>query len=575
MASCLLLFFAPLAENTSMTVVETSRASAGKPMVGWVMLLGLLALVAGGKSILYGTLDPDCFWHMRVAEQLCRDGIGPIVDELSFASLRTPWTPYSWLAELGMKWLWDVGGFRAAIAAEATLVAAIVVLLGLACRETSATGETSAAGKASATGETRATGSLLPVSDPTDHGPASSPQHKPRLLAATVATAFGAFWCLPYLSFRPATAAIALLTLCTWLLLRDRRLGERTTAVWAIPPLTALLVNIHLYAIMVPMWIGALLLGAIWERRTQCIKDSRPLCFELHSEQRGRESLMRRRIRRYALLVLLSGIACLMTPMLPGLVRTAMHYQFGDPMVASRRIAELQPFWTDGMGKIAAALVLAFLFALAWNRRRVRAGEWLWLALSAVMLLRLGRFMLLFAPIAAPLLALTLPTLSDRVLGRRLIRVALAGVLIAAVLRIGMGFPDGHVDFYKWLNRDRGPDARSYPSAAADFVLQHITPSSKRIVNEFTWGGYLAWHLAGHYQVLLDGRTQLYPRELWQTVYLGDDEQQRMAFLADTHADAAVLPREKSRFRSSLETLGWTSVFQDELAEVMVPPRHP
>ena len=52
-------------------------------------------------------LDPDCFWHIRVAEQLEREGIHPIVDQLSFASIKDPWTPYSWLAELGMKWVWD------------------------------------------------------------------------------------------------------------------------------------------------------------------------------------------------------------------------------------------------------------------------------------------------------------------------------------------------------------------------------------------------------------------------------------------------------------------------------------
>jgi hypothetical protein len=56
---------------------------------------------AASKSILYDTLDPDCFWHLRVAEQLQRDGIRPLVDPMSFMSIKDPWTPYSWLAELG------------------------------------------------------------------------------------------------------------------------------------------------------------------------------------------------------------------------------------------------------------------------------------------------------------------------------------------------------------------------------------------------------------------------------------------------------------------------------------------
>ena len=66
---------------------------------GFWLLIAMLALVAGGKAILYDTLDPDCFWHLRVAAQLEHDGIGPIVDHLSFASSPQPWTPYSWLGE--------------------------------------------------------------------------------------------------------------------------------------------------------------------------------------------------------------------------------------------------------------------------------------------------------------------------------------------------------------------------------------------------------------------------------------------------------------------------------------------
>jgi len=53
---------------------------------GWLQLLALLVLLTASKSILYDTLDPDCFWHLRVADQLDRQGIGPLVDDLSFMS---------------------------------------------------------------------------------------------------------------------------------------------------------------------------------------------------------------------------------------------------------------------------------------------------------------------------------------------------------------------------------------------------------------------------------------------------------------------------------------------------------
>ena len=90
-----------------------------RPSRGFVLTIAVLALAAAGKAVLYDTLDPDCFWHLRVAAQLERDGVGSLVDEISFASIKQSWTPYSWLAELGMKALWDSAGWRAAVLAQA------------------------------------------------------------------------------------------------------------------------------------------------------------------------------------------------------------------------------------------------------------------------------------------------------------------------------------------------------------------------------------------------------------------------------------------------------------------------
>ena len=67
------------------------------------MLVAMLSLVAAGKAVLFDTLDPDSFLHMLAADQMLHDGIGPIVDKQSFASIQTPWTPYSWLGAMTMK----------------------------------------------------------------------------------------------------------------------------------------------------------------------------------------------------------------------------------------------------------------------------------------------------------------------------------------------------------------------------------------------------------------------------------------------------------------------------------------
>ena len=86
------------------------------PRVSFWLLISMIAAVGAGKAIISDSTDLDLFWHLRVAEQLHTDGIGPLVDRISFSSIQTPWTPYSWLAELGMRWLWDTFGWRSVAA---------------------------------------------------------------------------------------------------------------------------------------------------------------------------------------------------------------------------------------------------------------------------------------------------------------------------------------------------------------------------------------------------------------------------------------------------------------------------
>src|SRR5437764_2214983 len=164
-----------------MSSLPAAGCARRKPFAGFVLLIGLLVLVAGAKAVLYDTLDPDCFWHLRVGDQLWREGVGPLKDSLSFASMPEPWTPYSWLAEMGMSKLWALGGLRAAVLAAALLAAGTMGMIALACRQ--------------------AIGAAL------DDGPADAVTESRRFLATIVATAFACVLSLPYLSFRPVTGA--------------------------------------------------------------------------------------------------------------------------------------------------------------------------------------------------------------------------------------------------------------------------------------------------------------------------------------------------------------------------------
>jgi hypothetical protein len=303
------------------------------------------------------------------------------------------------------------------------------------------------------------------------------------------------------------------------------------------------------------MWVATLWLGSLWERY-RAIPENVPEA--------------NRRLTRYGWLLAATSIACLATPMLRGVIGAIFHYQSHDPMVASGEIAEMRPFYTGATGPFSAAIVLSMLGCAIRRRQMLRPGEWIWFATSLALLFRLGRFAPPFAIVAAPIFALTMPRLSSRVLNKRPVEAVMAIVLLIGVARIGLSFPRANMTLDKWLQR-QGPDIATYPCGAADYVQANIHPTTGKLINEFTWGGYLQWRFAGRYQTLLDGRTQLFSPEFWHATYLGT-EQDRADYLSKIHADAAILPIKNSKFEKVLEQQGWQIAYRDPWATVLIPP---
>ena len=480
-------------------ISERSATASWERVSGFWLLIGLLMLVAAGKVIQSDTMDPDAFWHLRVADQLLRDGLHPLVDQISFASLKTPWTPYSWLAELLMKGVWDAAGFRGAILLTAACSAAIVYFIALGCRAR-----------------------LTQSND----------------IAIALCTAVGAFFTLPFISFRPVTFALVILGAIAWLLSIDRK--ARTRWVWLCVPLTLLETNLHLYSVIGVIFAMLSALGSAF--------DDRPLL-----------------CRRTSLALAMLLAACC-TPMLPGAIATALHYNAADPMVASNFITEMRPFYTGGTGHISLAIVVLIAVLCVWQRKSLSVTDWLWLGLSLVLLFRLGRFSPVFAIIAMPIATRSLPFLGGSALRKPIVKIALIGVIGAGITSVASAYP-WDASFDAWLNRNNA----TYPTAAADFMDAQIIPREHQLINEFNWGGYLAWRLGDRYQVLMDGRTQLYAPAFWYQTHLGNTAA-RTAFLKTVRADAAILPTHDSAFEAVLIQLNWSIAYRDDLSIVLIPP---
>jgi hypothetical protein len=312
--------------------------------------------------------------------------------------------------------------------------------------------------------------------------------------------------------------------------------------VWLIVPVTALLANVHLFVFLVPLWVGAIWIAAVVKKSNGAV--------------------------RWAKLLALTCAAALATPMPPGMIRTLVHYQFDDPMVASGMISEMQPFWRGSMGIVSAVLVGGFFVLVVSNWRRFDLADGLLLGGAMVLLLLHGRYAPLFAMTAAPMAARVLAGMSDAPLRRPMLARALAVIVIIGMVRLAFAFPSREVAMGVWLNR-HGTETPGYPVAAVDFVQRQIPIRTGRVINEFTWGGYLEWRLGDRYQVFLDGRTQVFSKRFWQATYLGTVEDLK-GCLARQEADAAILPVEKSRFADALLKLGWREIYRDERARVLV-----
>lgn len=483
-----------------MNIAEDSR----RPPGFWP-LIGILALVPAISQLSMHGLDPDLFWHLRVAEQLLADGIGPLVDKLAFASITTPWTPYSWLAEFVMREIWLAGGYRATLLVQALVVAGIFFFLAAAARQ-------------------------------------AAPD---KWITAACATAIVfhlvAFW----LYFRPVTFAIFILSIILWLLYRDRNLGEQSRAVWLVVPLTVLATNIHLFAWMAPIWTG-LHWFASFERQ---------------------ESLQR---RRRLILFMATVLAACATPMLPGMIDAILHYGTSDPMVSCRDcITELAPLYLKGRHGIIQLILIAAIFLLLVNvLERMTFSEWMFLVVTAAIVINRGRFAPLFAISVLPFLSMSLQGMNDKRLFEPVVVRGVYGLLGLLLLAVIWLMPPARMSMDEWMERD-GP-AYGYPRGAAAFVEKHITPHHGRLVNEFNWGGYLGWRLGDRFKVLMDGRTQVFPAAFWETVYFGGKEQ-RMEYLVHVEADAAIVPLGGSWFYEALLDLGWCEAYLDYKSIVLVP----
>lgn len=399
-------------------------------------------------------LTPDVWWHLATGRLIKQDGI-PHRDPFSYTLADRNWTVHEWLADRLL-----YASFEGAELLGVVLLRATLITLALACAYAAA-------------------------------------RLRGRVLWSLVVLIPAAWATQRNWLDRPQLWSFVLAPLLLWIL-EAHRCGRRR-AVYALPPLFALWVNLHggfMFGLgVVALWIA----GERWRARTR---------------QAARAGL------RSLIVAALLAAAC--TVANPNTWRGAIYpLQY----VASGLSESLQEERPGSLDNSYAWLHFGLLWALLLSliaRARQTAPQHLALGvfLAWVSMPRIGAVALPFAAerhapllllLGTPLLVWQLSALPWR-LGR-----LEEGLLRRARSRhawsVGLGLALlSLVVAWRALPRQRGPEDRvapgRFPSAAVRWLRENPLPGN--LINPYRWGGHLAFHLYPDYRVWIDSRGDLY-----------------------------------------------------------------
>jgi hypothetical protein len=317
---------------------------------------------------------------------------------------------------------------------------------------------------------------------------------------------------------RPQMLSMLLLALTAWLLTRaglpallttqdngHAAAAGRRRALWALPALMVVWVNLHGGFIFGLALIGIFTLGqsaeAWWARRARRA--------DAHGVQWARS---------WRLLALCVA-ACLLNP--NGLKGLIYPFSYLGNNASTRYIAEwVSPNFHEGRYQLFEALLLALIAGVALSPRRPRVTEVLLMLAFTYLGLDSVRNINLFAVIVAPLIAVYLSFawrawrargMADAPSGRTtrprvtpakaVLNLALAAVIAGAVLVVSAP----HLTYaYNVQQQALYP----FPTRAVTYLRAH-RPAGP-LLNRYDWGGYLIWTLYPRVRVYVDGRPDMY-----------------------------------------------------------------
>ena len=414
---------------------EAIKRAVSFPTMLGAILVGRVFYEGRGFAV-----DPDVWWHIKNGQNILATRHWPTVDPYSFTVNGTPWLSYEWLGDVVLGF---VGRFGLQALDALLIVLASIIMLAVYYLATLRSGNSKASFVAAL---------LLSI------------------------FAFGNF------TLRPQMFGFLLLVICL-ILLEEFRQGN-SRALWFLPPLFLLWVNMHgSWVIGLGVVVVALVCGL----------------FEFHiGSLEGVRWTQKQRIQLES--ALLASIA--MIPFTPYGTRLAT-YPFTVASSLPLNIANIREWlpmpFNLAAGKLFLALIVGVFVLQAFHRFTFRLDEWV-LALGGIVMACLHvRFVLLFVPFFAPLLA--------TILARFIPGYYRAKDQFAfnAVLMVGMAV----AMIWHFPSRSDLDEKvqRAFPSRAVNYLRSH--PLKGPVFNTYGYGGYLIAYLPEQ-KVFIDGRGDLY-----------------------------------------------------------------
>jgi hypothetical protein len=449
-------------------------------------------------------VDPDAWWHIKVGATLLSTHRFPTTDPYSFTASGTPWIAYEWVGELLLGAVEGAWGIRGLMVVDLVLAAAI--LLALYAFATLRCGNSKAAFVACA--------ALLP---------------------------------LVYLSVSLRPQMLGYLFLVLTLIVLERFRQGHTGALWLLPLLFLVWVNTHGSFIL-----GLLALGVYWAAGL----------VDIHwggLQSRLWTAGERLRLELAALLILL---ALTLTPYGPEVCLYPFNMAFSQPINVGN-IQEWQPMmFGESFGKVFLALLIGFVVAQVTLRPTWRLEELVLFLVGTIAACLHMRFVLIFVPFSAPLLALILACgvpPYEPAKDKYALNAILMVLVVAAIVR-----------FFPSQARLESQMEKRWPVKAVAYLKQH--PAPRPMYNNYSYGGYLIWQLDGQNKVFIDGRADIYERVGVLADYLTISRVGHATpFLLDAYGiQSCLIEREEALATLLGASPGWQKIYGDQISVLYV-----